>query len=207
MDLSQDRLRNEWCPGINKGFNISKFRHKFSDMKRKILIKTRNVIIQNQPTWDVTDEFHNLFISELGSFQFLNTQRQRTILIWNPISDSSHQKPYKTNYLLCESYYSTTLIVSQSPKHACRGLSECLSDVYSFVYWKRRTHLQRTYTGITMNVLSIVFYSSHVLYIKELNHWNFRKYFPIDMRVWIVVNSAAEHVNFAKLAFDTKSPS
>jgi hypothetical protein len=106
-------------------------------MKRKILIKTRNVIIQNirnviiqnQPTWDVIDEFHNRFISELGLFQFLNKHRSRTILIWNPLSDSSRQKPYKTNYPLCDSYYSTTLIVSQSPKHACNGLSECLSDV------------------------------------------------------------------------------
>jgi len=36
MDLSQDRLRNEWCPRNNKGFIISKFWHKLSDMKRKI---------------------------------------------------------------------------------------------------------------------------------------------------------------------------
>jgi len=58
----------------------------------KYLIKARNVIIQNQSTWDAIDEFHNPFISELGSFQFLNKHSPLTILIWNPLSDSSRQK-------------------------------------------------------------------------------------------------------------------
>jgi len=58
----------------------------------KYLIKARNVIIQNQSTWSVIDEFHNPFISELGPFQFLNKQSPLTILIWNPLSDSSRQK-------------------------------------------------------------------------------------------------------------------
>jgi len=64
----------------------------------KHLIKARNVIIQNQSTWDVIDEFHNPFISELGSFQFLNKQSPLTILIWTHYQIQAARKPNKTNY-------------------------------------------------------------------------------------------------------------